>query len=197
MSRRYTLRARAAAVERSRAAILAAARAQLAQLGYGRMRVADVARRARVAPRTVYAHFPTRPELAEAALRERANALRERVARWRPRSEDAAATIDEVVAFHARTYREEHGLLKTLVEGAPPEIARRLLRELDAERLRIIARVAQQLAAADALRVRAGDAMALMHAVLAYPAWRVAITGPAGRRAPRLLAAALKAALLS
>lgn len=196
MSRRYILRARADAVARSRASILAATRQQLARVGYGALRVADVARRARLSARTVYEHFPSRAALAEAALRERADALRERVSRWRPRGAAPDATLDELVAFHARTYREEHALLETLVEGAPPAIARRLLRELDAERLRIIARTVSQLAGRNGLRVRPGEAVALIHATLAYPAWRIAITGPAGRRAPRLLASALKAALL-
>lgn len=196
MSRRYTLRARADAVQRSRSAILAATRQELARVGYGALRVADVARRARLSARTVYEHFPSRAALAEAALRERADALRERVSRWRPRGTEPDATLDELVSFHARTYREEHALLETLVEGAPPAIARRLLRELDAERLRIIARTVSQLAGRNGLRVRTGEAVALIHATLAYPAWRIAITGPAGRRAPRLLASALKAALL-
>lgn len=196
MSRRYTLRARADAVQRSRSAILAATRQELARVGYGALRVADVARRARLSARTVYEHFPSRAALAEAALRERADALRERVSRWRPRGTEPDATLDELVSFHAQTYREEHALLETLVEGAPPAIARRLLRELDAERLRIIARTVSQLAGRNGLRVRTGEAVALIHATLAYPAWRIAITGPAGRRAPRLLASALKAALL-
>lgn len=196
MSRPYTLRARAQAVERSRSAILAATRQELARVGYGALRVAAVARRARVSQRTVYDHFASRAALAEAALRERADALRERVSRWRTRGTEPDATLDELVSFHARTYREEHALLETLVEGAPPAIARRLLRELDAERLRIIARTVSQLAGRNGLRVRTGEAVALIHATLAYPAWRIAITGPAGRRAPRLLASALKAALL-
>lgn len=196
MSRPYTLRARAQAVERSRSAILAATRQELARVGYGALRVAAVARRARVSQRTVYDHFASRAALAEAALRERADALRERVSRWRTRGTEPDATLDELVSFHARTYREEHALLETLVEGAPPAIARRLLRELDAERLRIIGRTVSQLAGRNGLRVRPAEAVALIHAALAYPAWRIAITGPAGRRAPRLLASALKAALL-
>lgn len=194
MARRYTLRRRALAVERTRDAILAAARAQLARVGYGALRVEDVARRARVSRRTVYSHFATRAILAEASLAERADALRDRVARWRPRSSDADAVLDEIVAFHARSYREEYALLETLSEGAPQR-GRELLRELDAERLRSISRTMQSLAARGALRVRAPEATALLHATLSYPAWRVALTGPAGRRAPRIIATALKAAL--
>src|SRR5919108_3673607 len=87
--RRYTLRKRASAMEHTREAILAAARARLARVGYAALRVDDVAKRARVSRRTVYAHFRSRELLADAALAERVAALRERVARWRPRSSDA------------------------------------------------------------------------------------------------------------
>lgn len=194
-ARRYTLRRRAIALERTRQAILSAARAQLARVGYGTLRVEDVARRARVSRRTVYAHFPTRALLAEAALRDRADALRERVARWRPRSSQAEDVLEEIVAFHARSYREEYALMETLSEGAPQR-GRAILRELDAERLRNISRTVQALASQGSLRARALDATALIHAALSYPAWRVALTGPAGRRAPRVIAAALRAALL-
>ncbi len=195
MARRYTLRRRALAVERTRQAILVAARARLARVGYAALRVEDVARRARVSRRTVYAHFPTRAGLADAALRERADALRDRVARWRPRSSDPPAVVDEIVAFHARSYREEYALMETLSEGAP-QSGRALLRDLDAERLRNISRTMQSLSGRGSLRVRPPEATALIHAVLSYPAWRVALTGPAGRRAPRIIASALKAALV-
>jgi AcrR family transcriptional regulator len=141
----------------------------------------------------VYAHFRSRELLADAALAERVAALRERVARWHPRSTDGPAVLDEVIAFHARSYREEYALMETLSEGAP-ESGRRLLRELDAERLRTIARTVQTIAGQ--LRIAPRDAGALIHTALSYPAWRVALTGPAGRRAPRLLASMLKSALL-
>lgn len=195
MARRYVLRERAIAVERRRDAILNAARAQLARVGYSSLRIDDVARRARVSRRTVYAHFPTRAALADAALRERVDTLKDRVARWRPRSGDGASVLDEVVAFHSRSYREAYALMETLAEGAPDR-GRVLLRDLDAERLRNIAQTMQLLAGRGQLRVSARDATALLHAVLSYPAWRVALTGPAGRRAPRVIASALKAALL-
>jgi AcrR family transcriptional regulator len=197
MARRYRQQLRAASAQRTHAAILSAARMELSRFRSGRMRIDDVARRARVSRRTVYAHFRDRDSLAEAALRERADALAERVGRWQPRSGDPAAIVDEVVAFHARTYREEHSLLETLLDRAPAGSGRAMLRELDATRLQVIARTMQALAARGALRVRPADATALLHATLAYPAWRVALTGPAGRRAPRLVAGALKAALLA
>lgn len=196
MARAYRLGSRALARERTRAAILAAARRELARAGYRRIRVGDIARRARVSRRTVYAHFRGLAALANAALSEPVDALRERVARWRPRSSDAEAVLDEIVSFHARTYHEEHALLETLMDTTTGESARLLLRELDAERLRSISAVLQALAANGRLRMRPADATALVHAALAYPAWRVALTGPAGRRAPRLIATMLKAALL-
>ena len=195
MARRYVLRRRAVALLRTREAILAAARARLARVGYAALRVDDVARRARVSRRTVYAHFPTRAALAEAALRERCDALRERVARWRPRAAAGEAVLDEVVTFHAREYREEYALMETLSEGAP-ESARRLMRELDAERLRNISRTVQAMSAHGGLAIAPRDAVALIHTALSYPTWRVALTGPGGRRAPRLIASMLKAALL-
>ena len=193
MARHYTLHKRAVNMERTREAILAAARARLARVGYAALRIDDVARRARVSRRTVYAHFRSRSVLADAALAQRVSALRDRVARWHPRSSDAAAVLDEVIGFHARSYREEYALMETLSEGGP-ETGRRLLRELDAERLRTIARTVQTIATQ--LRLPPRDAGALIHIALSYPAWRVALTGPAGRRAPHLLAAMLRAALL-
>src|SRR3989441_12112792 len=191
--RHYTMRKRALEMERTREAILAAARARLARVGYGALRVDDVARRARVSRRTVYAHFPSRSILADAALSERVTALRERVARWHPRSAEPGAVLDEIIAFHARSYREEYALMETLSQGAP-EGGRRLLRELDAERLRTTARSVQTVSGQ--LRLAARDAVALIPATLSSPAWRVALTGPAGRRAPRLIGSMLKAALL-
>jgi len=46
------------------------------------------------------------------------------------------------------------------------------------------------------LAIASRDAVALIHTALSYPTWRVALTGPGGRRAPRLIASMLKAALL-
>ena len=177
----------------TREAILTAARARLARVGYAELRVDDVARRARVSRRTVYAYFRSRALLADAALEERVAALRDRVARWHPRSSEASTVLDEVIAFHARSYREEYALMETLSEGAP-ESGRRLLRELDSERMRTIARTVQAIS--PQLRLGARDAGALIHMALSYPSWRVALTGPAGRRAPRLVSSMLKAALL-
>ena len=87
-------------------------------------------------------------------------------------------------------------LLETLVDGALPRAAAAPLRDLDSARLALITRTMNDLARRGALRVRVGDAIALAHALLSYPTWRTALTGPARRRAPRLVAAALRSAVL-
>ena len=47
-----------------------------------------------------------------------------------------------------------------------------------------------------AVDARPSDAIALAHALLSYPTWRTALTGPGRRRAPRLIYSALRSALL-
>lgn len=194
--RTYVQRARAIRTARTSAAIERAVLGQVARRGYARVRVADVARRARVSPRTVYLHARSKAELVERVMRDRAQTLAEVVRRWRPRGSEPETVIDELVAMHSRSYRAEAPLLETLTEGGPPGAAQ-ILRELDAVRLSIIARTFGELARHGALSVRAADATALAHAMLSYPTWRVALTGPAGRRAQRLLTAALRAAVLA
>ena len=104
--------------------------------------------------------------------------------------------LNEIVAFHERNYRQESALLKALVAGGVPPSCLAILRRLDDVRLAVISRTLADLAHQGALRVRLADAVALAHALLAYPTWRTALTGPARRRAPRLVAAALRSALL-
>ena len=101
-----------------------------------------------------------------------------------------------MVALHDREYRLESVLLETLVDGALPRVVASPLRDLDNVRLALITRTMNDLARRGALRVRAADAIALAHALLSYPTWRTALTGPARRRAPRLVAAALRSAVL-
>ena len=149
-----------------------------------------------MAPRTVYLHATTKERLVDAALRRRADALIGRIERWRPRGETADAVLGELIAMHEREYRAESVLLETLVDGALPRHVAALLKELDAVRLSLITRSFNELARRNALRARTADAIALAHALLSYPTWRTAVTGPGRRRAPRLVYSALKAALL-
>ena len=194
--RRYIQRDRARKTSRTVAAIEAAALREVARRGYAALRVSEVARRAHVAPRTVYLHAPTKEKLVAMALRRRADALIGRIERWRPRSESADAVLGELIAMHEREYRAESVLLETLVDGALPRGVAALLRELDSVRLAIVTRTLNDLARRGAVRMRAADAIALAHALLSYPTWRTAVTGPGRRRAPRLVYAALRAALL-
>jgi AcrR family transcriptional regulator len=195
-SRRYLQRDRARSTARTQTAIESAALREVARRGYAALRISEVARRAHVAPRTVYLHAPTKERLVEAALRRRADALTGRIERWRPRSEAPDTVLGELIAMHEREYRTESVLLETLVDGALPRTVAGLLKELDAVRLAIITRTLNELARHGGLRVRVTDAIALAHALLSYPTWRTALTGPGRRRAPRLIYGALRSALL-
>ena len=196
-SRRYVQRERARRTARTATAIENAALREVARHGYPDLRVTDVARRAHVSTRTVYLHSTSKERLVEQALRRRGAALISRVERWRPRGDTPEQILDEMVALHEREYRGESSLLlETLVDGALPRAVARLLRDLDGVRLAVIARTMTDLAHRGALRVRTQDAVALAHALLSYPTWRTALTGPARRRAPRLVASALRSAVL-
>jgi len=193
--RAYALRARAEDRDRTSAAIDRAALRELRVRGYAELRLADVATRAGVALRTLYLRAPTKKALVAGALRRRAAALARRVERWRPPDAPPAAVLDDLVALHERTYRTEQQLLEILLDAGAPGGAE-VLRSLDRVRLALIERAVTALAASGALRLSAADAVALAHALLAYPTWRAALTGPARRRAPRLIAAGLRASLL-
>lgn len=195
-ARPYRQRERARRTARTVSAIEAATLREVASRGYADLRIAGVARRARVSPRTVYLHAPTKERLVATALRRRADAIVRRVARWRPRGETPEAILTELVALHERTYRAETATLETLTSGGVPRPVAEILRQLDNVRLALITRTVEGLARRRVLRLRPAEAIALAHALLAYPTWRTALTGPAGRRAPRLVAAALRSALL-
>ena len=194
--RPYEQRARARGRARTRAAIEAATLREAATRGYAGLRMTEVARRAKVAPRTLYLHAPSKERLVEATLRRHADTIVRRVERWQPRGDTPEGILNELVALHERTYRTESATLETLTSGGVPRDVAEILRDLDAVRLALITRTFDGLARRRVLRVRLTEAIALAHALLAYPTWRTALTGPAGRRAPRLVAAALRSALL-
>lgn len=188
-------RTRADARERTGAAIERATLRELRLSGFTDLRLRDVAERAGVALRTLYLHAPSKDVLVLTALRRRAAALSRRVERWRPPEASPAAIVDDLVALHERTYRAERQLLEILVDAGAPGGAG-VLRSLDLVRLAIIERTVDEVVRLGALRTRRDDAVALAHALLAYPTWRAALTGPAGRRAPGLIADALRSSLL-
>ena len=194
--RPYEQRARARSRARTGAAIEAAALREAASRGYAGLRMTEVARRAKVAPRTVYLHATSKQRLVEMTLRRHADAIIRRVERWQPRGETPEGILNELVALHERTYRTESATLETLTTGGVPRDVAEILRDLDAVRLALITRTLDGLVRRRLLRVRASEGIALAHALLSYPTWRTALTGPAGRRAPRFVAAALRSSLL-
>jgi AcrR family transcriptional regulator len=196
-TRPYEQRARARHRARTRAAIEAATLREVAKRGYAGLRMTEIAGRAKVSSRTVYLHASSKEHLVHETLRRRADAIIRRVERWQPRGETPEGILNELVALHERTYRAESATLETLTSGGVPRDVAEILRELDDVRLALITRTLDGLARRRVLRVRASEGIALAHALLAYPTWRTALTGPAGRRAPRLVAAALRASLLT
>jgi AcrR family transcriptional regulator len=193
--RPYVQRSRAEASERTAVAIERATLREMRVAGFAALRVADVAHRAGVALRTVYLHAPTKEDLVIGALRRRAAALTRRVERWRPPAASGPQILADLVAIHERTYRSDRQLLEILVAGGAPGGAD-VLASLDRVRLTLIGRAVVELARIGALRPRPDDATSLAHWMLAYPTWRAALTGPARRRAPRLIGDALRATLL-
>jgi AcrR family transcriptional regulator len=194
--RPYDQHERARRRARTHAAIEAATLRESAKRGYAGLRMTEVARRAKVSPRTVYLHASSKELLVRETLRRRADAIIRRVERWQPRGDSPEGIVNELVALHERTYRAESATLETLTSGGVPRDVAEILRELDDVRLALITRTLDGLARRHVLRVRASEGIALAHALLAYPTWRTALTGPAGRRAPRFVAAALRSVLL-
>jgi len=95
---------RAATKAANRAAILAAARAVFAEMGYGGASVRDVVRRTDLATGTFYNYFPDKESLFRAVLEESAEEVRARVQAARQQAE----SMEE---FVAAGYREYFGFL--------------------------------------------------------------------------------------
>jgi len=68
VNRRYVQRERARTTARTESAIESAALREVSRRGYAKLRVSEVARRAHVAPRTVYLHAPTKERLVDARV---------------------------------------------------------------------------------------------------------------------------------
>ena len=95
---------RAATKAANRAAIIAAARAVFAEMGYGGASVRDVVRRTELASGTFYNYFPDKESLFRAVLEESAAQVRARVRVARRQ----ARSLEE---FVAAGYREYFGFL--------------------------------------------------------------------------------------
>src|SRR5256886_6123204 len=153
-SRPYVQRARERSVARTTTAIENAAVREVARNGYAELRIAAVARRARVAPRAAYLPAPTKERRVQVARRRRADALAWRVERWHPRAEAPDPVLNEIVAFHERNYRQESALLETLVAGGVPPACLAILPDLDRIRLHVISRTLRDPARPARLRMR-------------------------------------------
>ena len=129
--RGYRQRERARGRARTHAAIEAATLRESAKRGYAGLRMTEIARRARISPRTVYLHAPSKERLVQDTLRRRADGIIRRVERWQPRSETPEGILNELVALHERTYRTESATLETLTSGGVPREVAEILRELD------------------------------------------------------------------
>src|SRR2546430_16472237 len=103
-SRPYVQRARARSVARTTTAIENAALREVARNGYAELRIAAVARRARVAPRTVYLHAPTKERLGHLALRPPAHAPAPRAEPRHPRATPPDPIPTATAASPQRTY---------------------------------------------------------------------------------------------
>jgi AcrR family transcriptional regulator len=101
---------RAAAKAANRAAILAAARAVFAQMGYGEASVRDVIRRTDLASGTFYNYFPDKESLFRAVLEEFSERVRGRV-------QDARRQARTLEEFVAAGYREYFGFLASEPEA--------------------------------------------------------------------------------
>src|SRR5256886_7278228 len=83
-NRRYVQRERARRTARTSTAIESAALREVARRGYADLRVSEVARRAHVAPRTVYLHAPTKERLGRPAAPGPAERVIGPIQAWRP-----------------------------------------------------------------------------------------------------------------
>jgi AcrR family transcriptional regulator len=84
----------------NRAAILQAALAVFAELGYGAASVRDIIRRTELAAGTFYNYFPDKEAVLRALLDEQATEVRSRLRRAR----QSSATLEEFVASGFRAY---------------------------------------------------------------------------------------------
>jgi len=110
--RRYHAPRRIAGAARTRSAIVAAARVEFEQLGWGGATVAAVAERAQVSPKTVEALYGTKASLLQAAVDF---AIRgdvddvEMPQRPQIAQIEAAASAGEMLDLHARLIRDVNG----------------------------------------------------------------------------------------
>jgi AcrR family transcriptional regulator len=167
--RQYRLGKREAEIQATRDAILRAAKDLFQESGYHRTSVEDVARRADVAPATVYYQFGSKPGLLDAALASTLNGYD--VDEWTSGS-DAFDDLDQVVASAVRRvchlWMQEPDLLRSLLGlGAVDPTLRPVIEAHNEARQTMLRQVATQLAAREALaqgydECRAADVLSML-----------------------------------
>lgn len=160
MQRSYNSSLRDEQTESTRQIILEALGEQLTDRGLEDLSISRVARRARLAVRTVYRYFPTRERLLDAV----AEWLNERVGRPQP-----PANVEELVAMVPRLFQalsEHAGLVQALLLGTRKgvQVRQRANRHAAEKMAQAVLRHAPALPEAARL-----ETAALLHALVASP----------------------------
>lgn len=160
--------------------------------------VGAVARRADVALRTVYNHFPSREGLLEAALDRIITEIEEALA---AAGADEGDPTDRIHHFIVAAFGEfdRLGILLTRILSirGVPELGRRLA-ELNRSRLARIAAIVDDIDAAGTARLPTDHAKALSGALMGHGSWETLVQtgGLSSKRAGALLGQALVTGLV-
>src|SRR4051794_25473689 len=105
----------------TRQQILEAAVAVVAEVGWDRTTLSEIARRAEVSRPTVYVYFPDRDDLHNAVTMRVAEQFTRHVAENMPRVNDGADFVVEIMSAWIAAYRADLALSSLGVLGAPEE----------------------------------------------------------------------------
>lgn len=151
--RKYRLGKREIEIQATRDAILFAAKDLFQESGYHRTSIEDVARRADVAPATIYYQFGTKPGLLDAVFSSLFD--RRDFDEWTVESDaigDSTQVVASAVRSVCRVWKEEPALLRSLLAlGAVDPALRPVIDRHDQTRRAMVRRVAAYLAERGAL----------------------------------------------
>jgi AcrR family transcriptional regulator len=150
--RSYRLGKRADSIEQTRARILAATRALLAHDGYPQLPIDEVARRADVARATVYYQFGSKRGLLEAVVADIQRRAGQQQILAAVELADPIHALRRTFELGCRFWASEHPLVRRLsgLAAVDPEI-RQVLAQVEQQRLPLLTRLAERLAAAGQL----------------------------------------------
>jgi AcrR family transcriptional regulator len=167
--RKYRLGKREVEIQATRDTILRAAKDLFQESGYHRTSIEDVARRADVAPATIYYQFGTKPGLLDAVLGSMFDGRDGDI--WTIESDaigDSDHVLGSAVRRVCRMWAKEPALLRSLLAlGAVDPALRPVIEEHDETRRTMLRRVAAYLAERDALAPsyderRAADVLSML-----------------------------------